>query len=144
MIPISYIANSSRVSSDSDHPLPLDSILIKWRPVSAVLGIGSWESSHMILNIPGGVFVSWLVSLSSEAIMGFIVQGQCVSLTPLLSFPHHLLPLPSCFQTPSPPPLSSLSSNTPPLLLEDYPLLLPVIALCPTLTLRSQSPSLTT
>jgi hypothetical protein len=78
MTPISYIANSSRVSSDSDPPLSSDSILIKWRPVSSLSGIGSWESSHLILNIPGGVFVSWLVSLSSEAIMGFIVQGQCI------------------------------------------------------------------
>jgi hypothetical protein len=61
----------------------------------------------MILNIPGGVFVSWLVSLSSEAIMGFIVQGQCVS---LFSPPSFLRSLTICF--PSflfPDPVSSTS-----------------------------------
>jgi hypothetical protein len=122
MTPISYIVNSSRVSSDSDPPLSSDSILIKWRPVSAALGIGSWESSHMILNIPGGVFVSWLVSLSSGVIMGFIVQGHYLSLSlhPSLfpSFPNHLPPLPDPISSTSliyfiqySSPSSSLSSR---------------------------------
>jgi DNA-binding beta-propeller fold protein YncE len=83
MLPISRIVNSSRVSSASDPPLSSDSILIKWRPVSAVSGIGSWEPSsssgsrHRILSIPGGgVLVSWLVSLLSEEIKGFIIKGK--------------------------------------------------------------------
>jgi hypothetical protein len=82
MLPISRIVNSSRVSSASDPPLSSDSILIKWRPVSAVSGIGSWEpssssSSHTILSIPGGgVLVSWLVSLLGDQIKGFIVKGE--------------------------------------------------------------------
>jgi hypothetical protein len=126
MTPISFIANSSRVSSDSDPPLFLDSILIKWRPVSAVSGIGSWKSSHMILNIPGGVFVSWLVSLSSEVIMGFIVQGQCVShfFSLRLSFVPSPSASPSCL---FPDPISSTSLiyfiqySIPPLLLLDSP-----------------------
>jgi hypothetical protein len=78
MLPISRIVNASRVSSNSDPRLSSDSILIKWRSVSAVLGIGSWEpSSHTILSIPaGGVLVSWLVSLLSEEIKGFIIKGE--------------------------------------------------------------------
>jgi hypothetical protein len=74
--------NATEVSSASDPPLSSDSILIKWRPVSAVSGIGSWEpSSHTILSIPaGGVLVSWLVSLLSEEIKGFIVKGEFDSL----------------------------------------------------------------
>jgi hypothetical protein len=88
MIPISRIVNSSRVSSASDPPLSSGSILIKWRPVSAVSGIGSWEpSSHTILNIPaGGVLVLWLVSLLSEEIKGFIVKGDSVSVSSLSPF----------------------------------------------------------
>jgi DNA-binding beta-propeller fold protein YncE len=80
MLPISRIVNASRVSSASDPPLSSDSILIKWRPVSAVSGIGSWvPNKHMILSIPGGgVLVSWLVSLLSEEIKGFIVKGESV------------------------------------------------------------------
>jgi hypothetical protein len=75
---ISGVVNSSRVSSAFDPLLSSDSILIKWRSVSAVSGIGSWEpSSHTILSIPaGGVLVSWLVSLLSEEIKGFIVRGE--------------------------------------------------------------------
>jgi DNA-binding beta-propeller fold protein YncE len=78
MLPISGIVDSSQVSSASDPPLSSDSILIKWRPVSAVSGIGSWEpSSHTLLSIPaGGVLVSWLVSLLSEEIKGFIIKGE--------------------------------------------------------------------
>jgi hypothetical protein len=78
MFPISRIVNSSRVSSASDPPLSSNSILIKWRPVSVVSGIGSWEpNSHTILSIPaGGVLVSWLVSLLSEEIKGFIAKGE--------------------------------------------------------------------
>jgi hypothetical protein len=81
MIPISGIVNASEVASAFDLPVPSDSILIKWRTVSAVSGIGSWEpNSHMILSIPaGGVLVSWLVSLLSEEIKGFIIKGECES-----------------------------------------------------------------
>jgi hypothetical protein len=90
MFPISRIVNSSQVSSAFDPFLSSNSILIKWRPVSAVSGIGSWEpSSHTILSIPaGGVLVSWLVSLLSEQIKGFIVKGECYSF--LLSSPSPL------------------------------------------------------
>jgi hypothetical protein len=80
MLPISRIVNSSRVSSASDPSLSSDSILIKWRRVSAVSGTGSWEassSSHTIVSIPaGGVLVSWLVSLLSDEIKGFIIKGE--------------------------------------------------------------------
>jgi hypothetical protein len=79
MFPISHIINSTEFSSTFDPPLSSASILIKWRPVSAVSGIGSWESdsSHTILSIPrGGVLVSWLVSLLSEEIKGFIIKGE--------------------------------------------------------------------
>jgi hypothetical protein len=78
MIPISGIVNASEVSSASDLPLSSDSILIKWRPVTAA-GIGSWDNggNHTIIIAPGGgcVLVSWLVSLLSEEIKGFILQG---------------------------------------------------------------------
>jgi hypothetical protein len=121
MIPISRIVNASRVSSASDPPLPSDCILIKWRPVSAVSGIGSWEpNSHMILSIPtGGVLVSWLVSLLSEEIKGFIVKGDLSpSLSSLPSLHHHRLLLLVLVQILCPPPISFTSSNipTPPLL----------------------------
>jgi hypothetical protein len=84
MIPISGIVNASLVSSASDPPLSSDSILIKWRPVTAAAGIGSWDNgggNHTIIMTPGGggVLVSWLVSLLSEEIMGFILQGLFVS-----------------------------------------------------------------
>jgi hypothetical protein len=92
MIPISGIVHASLVSSASDPPLSSDSILIKWRPVTAA-GIGSWDNggNHTIIIAPGGggVLVSWLVSLLSEEIMGFIVQGLFLSpLSPSPSFPH--------------------------------------------------------
>lgn len=75
MIPISRLVNSSQVFSES-HSLPSGWILIKWRTVSAVSGIGSWDTnSHMIFTLPGGIFVSWLVRLSSEEIMGFLIKG---------------------------------------------------------------------
>jgi hypothetical protein len=117
MFPISRIVNSSRVSSAFDPPLPSDSILIKWRPVSVVSGgIGSWElNSHTILSIPvGGVLVSWLVSLLSDEIKGFIVRGERLHFFP--SFPS--LFFFTVLQIPCPPLISSTSSNipTPPLL----------------------------
>jgi hypothetical protein len=90
MIPISRVVNASLVSSASDPPLSSDSILIKWRPVTAAAGIGSWDNgggNHTIIMTPGGggVLVSWLVSLLSEEIKGFILQGLSVSPSP---FPH--------------------------------------------------------
>jgi hypothetical protein len=100
MIPISHIVNSSRVSLDSDPPLSSESILIKWRPVK-VSGIGSWDTnSYTILTIPGGVFLSWLVSLSSEEIRGFIIEGLYSSSPFFLHhrlFRYHLLPLSHLF-----------------------------------------------
>jgi hypothetical protein len=91
MIPISGIVHASLVSSASDPPLSSDSILIKWRPVTAA-GIGSWDNggNHTIIIAPGGggVLVSWLVSLLSEEIMGFIVQGLFLPpLAPLAFLP---------------------------------------------------------
>ena len=74
MTPISRIVNSSRVSSDFDPYLPYGSILIKWRPVSPMTGVELWETNQTTL-IPGSVFVSWLVSVSTEEIRGFIVTG---------------------------------------------------------------------
>ena len=100
MTPLSRVVDSSRVSSDSDPPLSSDSILIKWRRIAAMAmaggeeEIGSWtnDNNHQIIITPGGVavavFVSWLVSVSSEKIMGFVLQGQTVpsySLTHVLS-----------------------------------------------------------
>ena len=88
MTPLSRVVDSSRVSSDSDPPLSSDSILIKWRRIAAMAmaggeeEIGSWtnDNNHQIIITPGGVavavFVSWLVSVSSEKIMGFVLQGQ--------------------------------------------------------------------
>jgi hypothetical protein len=108
MIPISRVVNASLVSSASDPPLSSDSILIKWRPVTAAAGIGSWDNgggNHTIIMTPGGggVLVSWLVSLLSEEIKGFILQGLSVfSLLHLLSF------LPSLTQSSS-DPVSSTS-----------------------------------
>jgi hypothetical protein len=91
MIPISRVVNASLVSSASDPPLSSDSIFVKWHPVTtAAAGIGSWDNgggNHTIIMTPGGggVLVSWLVSLLSEEIKGFILQG----LSPLSpSFPH--------------------------------------------------------
>jgi hypothetical protein len=107
MIPISGIVNASEVSSASDPPLSSDSILIKWRPVTAT-GIGSWDNggNHTIIASGGGVLVSWLVSLLSEEIMGFIVQGL-----PLYVLPH--LPSPRCLlQIPYPQPIASTSFST--------------------------------
>ena len=75
-IPISRVVNASRVSSDSDPSLPLHAILVKLHPVSEEIErFGSWDSGNYTVITPGGVIVSWLVSLSSEDIMGFIVQG---------------------------------------------------------------------
>jgi hypothetical protein len=98
MFPISRVVHSTEVSSASDPSLSSDSILIKWRPVSAVSGIGSWEpSSHTILKIPaGGVLVSWLVSLLSDEIKGFIVKGEFLS---SLFLHHHRFLLSSCFRS---------------------------------------------
>ena len=91
MTPISRIVVSSRVSSDSDSQISSDSILIKWRPVTAAAGMGSWESNgsgNHTITISGGVLVFWLVSLSSEEIVGFVIQGEGEgeSLASLLSF----------------------------------------------------------
>jgi hypothetical protein len=150
MIPISRVVNASLVSSASDPPLSSDSILIKWRPVTAAAGIGSWDNgggNHTIIMTPGGggVLVSWLVSLLSEEIMGFILQGLSV-----FSFPPSLT---LCLvQIPSPQPLASTSSSTFPLL-EGSPLLhtavaatvvVMVIVLSPSPILASLFPSLPT
>jgi hypothetical protein len=102
MIPISGVVDAALVSSASDPPLSSDSILIKWRPVTAA-GIGSWDNgggNHTIIMTPGGggVLVSWLVSLLSEEIKGFIVQGLSLSSLSFLSV--------------SPPPSFLLSSFT--------------------------------
>jgi hypothetical protein len=137
MTPISDIVNSSQVSSNSDPPLSSDSILVKWRPMTAA-GIGSWDQGgHKI--IPGGLFVSWLVSILSEEIMGFVVKG--LSLVSFLSSP-----LPHIWrQIPFPQHISSISLNTPPLPppLEDSHLTAAVVvALSPFLILVSRSPSL--
>lgn len=80
MTPISRIVNSSRVSSGSDPLLSSDSILMKWRPLTVEgEGVESWDDGdHAVINISGGVFLSWLVNLRSEEIMGFVVQGQPV------------------------------------------------------------------
>jgi hypothetical protein len=127
MIPISRVVNASEVSSASDPPLSSDSILIKWRPVTtAAAGIGSWDNgggNHTIIMTPGGggVLVSWLVSLLSEEIKGFILQGLSVSLSFLLSPPRCLV------QIPSPQPLASTSSSTPP------PPILVLASRCPSL-----------
>jgi DNA-binding beta-propeller fold protein YncE len=87
MIPISRVVNASLVSSASDPPLSSDSILIKWRPVTTA-GIGSWDNggNHIMTPGGGGVLVSWLVSLLSEEIKGFIVQG--LSSHPIPPLPH--------------------------------------------------------
>jgi hypothetical protein len=86
MIPISRVVNASLVSSASDPPLSSDSILIKWRPMTAAAGIGSWDNgdNHTIILTPGGrcVLASWLVGLLSEEIKGFIMQGLSLSLLP--------------------------------------------------------------
>jgi hypothetical protein len=126
MIPISRVVNASLVSSAFDPALSSDSILIKWRPVTAA-GIGSWDNgggNHTIIMTlgGGGVLVSWLVSLLSEDIMGFILQGLSVCLLSP-SFPHPPpTPPPRClFQIPSPQRITSTLSSTLPLL-EDSPL----------------------
>jgi hypothetical protein len=128
MIPISRVVNASLVSSASDPPLSSDSILIKWRPVTAAAGIGSWDNggNHMIIMTPGGggVLVSWLVSLLSEEIKGFILQGLSVSL-PLL--PSLTPPCVCLVQIPSPQPLASTSSSTQP------PPILVLASRCPSL-----------
>jgi hypothetical protein len=148
MLIISRIVNSSQVSSASDPPLSSDSILIKWRPVSAVSGTGSWEPSigigirsHTILSIPaGGVLVSWLVSLLSDEIKGFIVEG--LSSSPLYFFPSSLtIWLLVLVQIPCPPPISSTS-----LILPTHPRRLLLLLLEDSLSriLASRSPSLPT
>ena len=78
MTPISRIVSSPLISSDVSSQLSPDSIFIKWRPLTAAgeVDIGSWSSysnNHTII-VPGGVLVSWLVSVSSEEIMGFIIE----------------------------------------------------------------------
>jgi hypothetical protein len=73
MIPISRVVSASLVYSAGDPPLSSDSILLKWRPVTAA-GIGSWDNggNHTIMTPGGGgVLVSWLVSLLSGEIKGF-------------------------------------------------------------------------
>lgn len=106
MTPISRIVNTSRVLSDSDDLLSSNSILIKWQTVTAESRVGSWaDSSNQTLIAPGGVLVSWLISLSTQKIMGYILQGLCH----LTGSSHHH----PCRQIPSPRPTSSTSSNTP-------------------------------
>ena len=91
MAPISRLVDSSQAFSDSDPQMsvPSGSLLITWRIITAGGGgMGSWNNanqSNQSLILPGGVFVSWLVSVSSEKIMGFIVQGFCFC---VCFFPH--------------------------------------------------------
>lgn len=95
MIPTSQIVDSSLVSSASDPSLSSDSILLKWRSVRAGGGFGSWCSSEQTIIIPGGHFMSWLVSLSSEEIQGFIIQSLSLIVSPpriFLQFSYHLPP----------------------------------------------------
>ena len=73
MIPISRIINST---PESNFLLSPDSILIQWRPVTAVLEMGPWDSRNHTMIVPEGVFMSWLVNLSTEEIMGFIIQSM--------------------------------------------------------------------
>jgi hypothetical protein len=87
MLPISRVVNSSRIVLPSDPPLPSDSILVKWRPVT-LSGIGSWENQTIL---PGGRLVAWLVSLLTEEIIGFVVQG----LLSFLSFSFSPMPDPN-------------------------------------------------
>jgi hypothetical protein len=70
-----------------------------------VSGIGFWEpNNHTILRIPGGgVLVSWLVSLLSEEIKGFIVKGEC---NPLL-FLAYFVSSPDFFSSSSSDPIFS-------------------------------------
>jgi hypothetical protein len=86
MIPISGVVNSSSVVSVSDPSLSADSLLIKWRPLTMTT-IGSWEDQTIL---PGGRLLTWLVSLSSDEIKGFIVEGTVCDL---------LLSLQICFFT---------------------------------------------
>jgi hypothetical protein len=76
--PISRIVDSPEVFSHSDSHLSSDSILIKWRPMNIGGGgevkVGAWDNDNH--TVVGGVLVSWLVSLSSDRIMGFILRGQ--------------------------------------------------------------------
>jgi hypothetical protein len=72
LIPLSGVVNSSDIVSVTDPPLPVDSLLIKWCPVT-MIGIGSWED-HSIIS--GGRLLSWLVSLSSDEVKGFVVESE--------------------------------------------------------------------
>jgi hypothetical protein len=131
-MPISQLVNSSQVSS-SDPALSPDSILIKWRPVTSA-GIGSWENHA---TVSGGRLLSWLVSLLTEDVMGFVVEGSFVCLVLHHSFPspHNLLVLPlSC-------PLSCDQILT---LLEAISSTSLNSSLSPVLVLVSRSPSLST
>jgi hypothetical protein len=91
------VSSSLVLSSRSDPPLSSDEMLIKWRPMTES-AIGSWED-RMVL--PGGRLLSWLVSMRSEEIMGFIVEGIPVAMP---QFSHSLtslsLRLPNQIPTP--------------------------------------------
>ena len=145
MAPISRIVDSTEVFSHSDSHLSSDSILIKWRPMTIGGGevkVGAWDNDNH--TVVGGVLVSWLVSLSSDRIMGFILRGQ-------LSFVSFTLSLSHLLQIPSSPQLISFTSfNTPTCqLLANYSLTVSVIAavmkalaLFPSLVQGSRSQSL--
>jgi hypothetical protein len=85
LTPFSRIVNSSKVLSVSDPLLTSDSILIKWRPVSVLTGVGDWEDRKII---PGGRLLSWLVSFSNKEIMGFIVEGLFLHFSFFPHIPH--------------------------------------------------------
>jgi hypothetical protein len=72
LAPLSMVVNSSLVSSLSDPPLSPGDILIKWRPVTES-AIGSWQNQTII---PGSRLLSWLVSMSTMEITGFVVKGR--------------------------------------------------------------------
>lgn len=80
MIPISRMVNSSRGLSDIGD-LSSELLLIQWR-TDTEGGISSWDTYNNTIILPGGVFVSWLVSLKRDEIAGFVVQGLLDCLSP--------------------------------------------------------------
>ena len=112
MTPISRIVDSTRVSSDSDPIFPSNSILIKWHPTSSA--VSQTDSNHTMI-IPGGVFLSWLVNLSTEEINGFVVKG----LVPTFLLSIHLSASSVLDQISSLPHMSSIALNPHPRLLAD-------------------------
>jgi hypothetical protein len=79
MSPLSMLVNSSLVSSPSDPPLSPDEMLIKWCPMTES-AIGSWEDQTIT---PAGRLLSWLVSLRTREVIGFVVEGTSPFLRPL-------------------------------------------------------------